>query len=65
MCPEAAADAKMGDRLKVDLAAGTVENLTQGKTYDSEAFPPFMQELIDQGGLLPYVKSQLAEGSGS
>ena len=65
VCPEAAADAKMGDRLKVDLAAGTVENLTQGKTYDSEAFPPFMQELIDRGGLLPYVKSQLGEGSGS
>ena len=54
-------DAKTGDRLEVDLAAGTVENLTQGKTYDSEAFPPFMQELIDRGGLLPYVK--IAEGS--
>ena len=40
VCPAAAADAKMGDRLKVDLAAGTVENLTQGKTYESEAFPP-------------------------
>ena len=60
VCPAAAADAEMGDRLKVDLAAGTVENLTQGKTYDAEAFPPFMQELIDRGGLLPYVKSRLA-----
>ena len=48
----------------VDLAAGTVENLTQGKTYEAEAFPPFMQELIDRGGLLPYVKSQIGEGSG-
>jgi 3-isopropylmalate/(R)-2-methylmalate dehydratase small subunit len=65
VCPAAAADAKMGDRLKVDLAAGTVENLTQGKTYDAEAFPPFMQELIDSGGLLPYVKSKIGEGSGS
>ena len=59
VCPAAAADAKMGDRLKVDLAAGTVENLTQGKTYESEAFPPFMQELIDRGGLLEYVKSRV------
>jgi 3-isopropylmalate/(R)-2-methylmalate dehydratase small subunit len=59
VCPEAAADARMGDRLKVDLAAGTVENLTQGKTYTSEAFPPFMQELIDRGGLLEYVKSRV------
>ncbi len=60
VCPAAAADAKMGDRLKVDLAAGTVENATQGKTYASEAFPPFMQELIDRGGLLEYVKSRVA-----
>jgi len=42
-----------------------VENLTQGKKYGAEAFPPFMQELIDRGGLLEYVKSQLAEGSRS
>ena len=54
-------DARTGDRLQVDLAAGTVENLTQGKTYDAEAFPPFMQELIDRGGLLPYVKSRVGE----
>jgi 3-isopropylmalate/(R)-2-methylmalate dehydratase small subunit len=63
VCPEAAADARMGDRLKVDLAAGTVENLTQGKTYDSEAFPPFMQELIDRGGLLEYVKTRIGDGA--
>jgi 3-isopropylmalate/(R)-2-methylmalate dehydratase small subunit len=60
VCPEAAAAARMGDRLKVDLAAGTVENLTQGKTYEAEAFPPFMQELIDHGGLLEYVKSRVS-----
>ena len=51
---------KAGDRLRVDLSAGAVENLTQGKTYTAEAFPPFMQELIDRGGLLPYVKARLA-----
>ena len=65
VCPEAASEALAGDRLRVDLAAGTVENLTQGKKYDAEAFPPFMQELIDRGGLMEYVKAQLAEGSDS
>jgi 3-isopropylmalate/(R)-2-methylmalate dehydratase small subunit len=59
VCPQAAAEAETGDRLKVDLAAGTVENLTKGKTYEAEAFPPFMQELIDRGGLLEYVKSRV------
>jgi len=61
VCPEAAAAAQTGDRLKVDLAAGTVENLTRGTKYDAEAFPPFMQELIDRGGLLEYVKLRVAE----
>jgi len=65
VCPEAAREAQAGDRLRVDLAAGAVENLTQGKEYGAEAFPPFMQELIDRGGLLEYVKAQLAEGSRS
>jgi len=65
VCPEAASEAQAGDRLRVDLAAGTVENITQGKKYDAEAFPPFMQELIDRGGLLQYVKSRVAGKEGA
>ena len=61
VCPAAAARRQDGRPPQVDLAAGTVENLTQGKTYEAEAFPPFMQELIDRGGLLEYVKTQLEE----
>jgi len=59
VCPEAALEAQAGERLRVDLAAGSVENLTRGQKYDAEAFPPFMQELIDRGGLLEYVKSRV------
>jgi len=65
ICPAAAMEAKSGDTLRVDLVAGTVENLTQGTKYDADPFPPFMQELIDRGGLLPYVKSRVSGGSGS
>ena len=65
VCPAAASEARAGDRLRVDLAAGTIENLTRDKEYVAEAFPPFMQELIDRGGLLEYVKARLAEGSRS
>ena len=35
-------------------------NLTQGTSHQADAFPAFMQELIAQGGLLPYVKARLA-----
>jgi 3-isopropylmalate/(R)-2-methylmalate dehydratase small subunit len=64
VCPAAARDAQSGDQLRGDLAAGTLANLTQGKTYSGESFPPFMQELMDRGGLIPYVKSRLAAEAG-
>jgi 3-isopropylmalate/(R)-2-methylmalate dehydratase small subunit len=59
VCP-AAREAQPGDRLRVDLAAGTVDNLTRGTTHAAEPFPPFMRALIDAGGLLPYVRRRLA-----
>jgi len=61
---EAAAGGRAGDRLRVDPAAGTVVDLTQGVTYTADVFPPFMQELIACGGLLPYVKARLAKEAG-
>ncbi len=54
--PEAASDAKPGDSLDVDLAKGTVVNLTQGKTYAVPPFPKEMREIIDAGGLMEFVK---------
>ena len=63
VCPAAARETRPGDRLRVDVVAGEVANLTQGTTHRADAFPEFMQELIARGGLLPYVKSRLdAEG---
>ena len=64
VCPQAAREVRAGDRLRVDLEAGVVEDLTQDRRYEAEPFPPFMQELIRRGGLLPYVKSRLPEDAG-
>ena len=61
VCPGAAAATRTGDRVRVDLAEGVVENLTRGGRFAADAFPPFLQELIDRGGLLPYVRARLAE----
>jgi 3-isopropylmalate/(R)-2-methylmalate dehydratase small subunit len=64
VCPAAAHEARAGDRLRVDVVAGVVTNLTQDTSHKADAFPAFMQELIAQGGLLPYVKTRLdAEGA--
>ncbi len=44
-----------GDRLEVDMAAGTVKNLTSGKTIIFKPIPEFMQNILNEGGLIPYI----------
>ena len=60
---KAAAEAQNGDELEIDLDTGSIVNKTRNKTYQAEPTPPFMRELLDAGGLVPYVrrKSGLAE----
>ena len=57
-CPEAAAEIQAGDEVIVDLETGKIEDLTQNKTFQAQPFPPFMQDLIKAGGLIPYVKER-------
>ena len=56
--PEAAENIANGATLRVDFTAGTIENVTTGKIYQAEPFPPFMQELIAAGGLASYMRSR-------
>ncbi|MHC1751320.1 3-isopropylmalate dehydratase small subunit [Humidesulfovibrio sp.] len=50
-----------GDKLEVDTQAGQIKNLTTGETIICAKVPAFMQELLDAGGLVPYVKKRLAD----
>lgn len=51
-----------GDELRVDMAAGIIENLSKKENYSITPLPDFMQELIAAGGLVPYTKEQLGKG---
>lgn len=51
-CEEAADATQAGDELEVDLQSGIIRNLTNGKTFQAEPFPPFMRSIIDAGGLI-------------
>ena len=51
-CPEAAEDIQGGDEVSVDFDTGVITNLTTGKTYQAQPFPPFIQNIIAKGGLL-------------
>jgi len=45
-----------GDELEVDLAAGTVKDITNGKELTFGKIPPVMLNILNEGGLLPYIK---------
>lgn len=55
---QAAEDIDDGDRLKLDLTAGIIENVTKGKQYKALPFPEEMQEIINAGGLMEFIKKQ-------
>ena len=58
-CDEAARDIQAGDEVKVDFDTGLITNLTTGKTYQAEPFPPFIQNISQKGGLLASIQDRL------
>lgn len=54
--PEAGDDIDDGDEVAVDFDSGVITNLTKNKTYKAEPFPPFIQNIIQKGGLLASLK---------
>ena len=55
----AAKEIQPGDEITVDLDTGIIKDLTTGKTYASQPLPPFMQELIANGGLISHIMKKL------
>ena len=45
------------DRIRVDIASGTVANLTSGKTLQGSPAPGFLLDMLRAGGLIPFLKS--------
>jgi 3-isopropylmalate/(R)-2-methylmalate dehydratase small subunit len=55
---EAVEGIREGDRVEVDADAGVIRNLTTKQTFKVTPVPPFMQELIEAGGLMAYTKKK-------
>lgn len=54
-CNEAAEEINDGDEVEVDFDSGLITNLTSGKTYQAQPFPPFIQNIIKNGGLMKSI----------
>ena len=55
-CEEAAEEIAPGDQVAVDFDTGIITDLTTGKTWQAQPFPPFIQNIIKAGGLLKSLK---------
>lgn len=55
-------ETKTGDELEVDLAGGTVKNLTTGKTLSFIPYPDFILEIMDAGGVYQHLENQVKSG---
>ncbi len=57
-CEAAAEEIQAGDEVMVDFDTGIITDITTGKTYAAQPFPPFIQNIINRGGLLASLKEE-------
>lgn len=62
-CPEAAAAIEEGDEVEVNFDSGVITDISKGTTYQGQAFPPFMQKIIDAEGLVNYINSTQSQNN--
>ena len=54
-CPEASAAINAGDIVSVDTKTGVITDETTGEKFQAKPFPPFIEQIIENGGLLNYL----------
>lgn len=62
-CPEAAAKIKDGDQVSINYDTGVITDETTGETFQAAAFPQFINNIIEKGGLLKYLKERQEESN--
>jgi 3-isopropylmalate/(R)-2-methylmalate dehydratase small subunit len=53
-CPGISAQVREGDRIRVDLDRGVL-TLSSGRELPITPFPPFMESIVQEGGLIPFL----------
>ncbi len=56
-CREAVDHIDEGDILCVDFETGCITNETDGTSFETKPFPPFIQKIIESGGLVEAIRS--------
>ncbi|MDD6355695.1 MAG: 3-isopropylmalate dehydratase small subunit [Eubacterium sp.] len=54
-CDEASKEINDGDEVEIDFNTGIINDVTTGKSYQSQPFPEFIQKIITNGGLMKSI----------
>lgn len=60
-CPEAVDAISAGDVVAVDTEAGRIVDKTSGKEFSVAAFPAFIRDIIEAGGLINRTRQRLGK----
>ncbi len=61
-CKDARGAFATGDEVELDMGAGVLRNITKGTEVGFKPLPPFLMEIIGDGGLVPHLKKRLGGG---
>jgi 3-isopropylmalate/(R)-2-methylmalate dehydratase small subunit len=56
-CPEAVEDIEHGAEIEIDIEHGTI--VSEGRTFRFQGFSDLVNELLDSGGMVPYLRKRL------
>jgi len=58
LASDAVGEMRDGDELEIDLSGGIIKNLTRRTRYQTQPFPEFLQGIVEEGGLMNWLKNQ-------
>jgi 3-isopropylmalate/(R)-2-methylmalate dehydratase small subunit len=60
-CKDISMHVSEGDEIEIDMERGILKNLNTLEEFEVKRLPEFMLNILNKGGLIPYLKDQLAE----
>ncbi len=57
-CEKASKEIEAGDEVEIDFDTGMIYDRTKNTEYKGQAFPEFMQKIINSEGLINYINNQ-------
>jgi len=58
-CKGISTSVETGDEIAVDVEAGKIENISRGKCFQVDKLPPFIIEILADGGLIENLRKKM------